>query len=107
MKKILVLFTVLLSISSNSQNKKIENYDLGRLFEKLKHMDYTDYKTEHNQYYNHVYIDAAVSFLNELDRNNNTLINQMRNTGIGKEYYTYLEKIVENYRMDMQTKSTV
>lgn len=92
MKKILLLFTVLLSIASNSQNKKIENYDLGRLFEKLKYMDYTDYKTEHNQYYNYVYIDAAVSFLNELERNNNTLINQMRHIGIGKEYYTYLEK---------------
>nr|WP_317630641.1 hypothetical protein [uncultured Flavobacterium sp.] len=98
MKKILVLFTVLLSIVSNSQNTKIENYDLGRLFEKLKYMDYTDYKTEYNQYYNYVNIDAAVSFLNEFDKNNNTLIHQLRNTGIGKEYYTYLEKIVENYR---------
>lgn len=36
------------------QNKTIENYDLGRLFEKLQSLDYTDYKNQYEMYFNRI-----------------------------------------------------
>lgn len=97
MKYFITLITILTLNLSFSQNQKITNYSLGRLFEKIKNTDYVDYKGNCQGYIDRVMFDYAVKFLDDSNMNNNTLKNQIRNEAIKDEYQRYIDKLTSNY----------
>ncbi|ENG5660852.1 hypothetical protein ABUT75_002419 [Flavobacterium psychrophilum] len=97
MKYFTILVTILIFSTAFSQNQKITNYSLGRLFEKIKTTDYVDYKGNCQGYIDNVMFDYAIKFLDDSNMNNNTLKRQFKNEAIQGEYQHYLDKIVSNY----------
>lgn len=80
-----------------SQNQKITNYSLGRLYERLKSTDYIDYKGNCQGYIDNVMLDYALKFLGDSNMNNNTLIKQIKSENLRDQYKGNIEKIISDY----------
>jgi len=84
----------LLSFFCNAQQKlqKITSYSLGEVYEKIKDDNFVNFKLKCNSWVNNVKYQYAVQLLND-SRNENTLIQQIKNENLQSEYEELLSNL--------------
>lgn len=85
---------ILLSFFCNAQQKlqKITSYSLGEVYEKIKDDNFINFKLKCNSWVNNVKYQYAVQLLND-SRNENTLIQQIKNENLQSEYEELLSNL--------------
>lgn len=85
---------ILLSFFCNAQQKleRITSYSLGEVYEKIKDDNFLNFKLKCNSWVNNVKYQYAVQLLND-SRNENTLIQQIKNENLQSEYEELLSNL--------------
>lgn len=97
MKHFTILIALVFFNFSFAQLKKINNYNLGILFEKVKTTDYDMFRANCKSYVGQSMFEYVIKYLDDDEMNNNTLKRQIRIRTLAYGYQEYLDKIINNY----------